>query len=173
MSASTATYVKDIFIHPRRAAENLRQADASALNRVTWWSFVIGVISYEIIVLIGYATLGWGAFPYREYYPHYFEPYWWEVFLVPVWAVVLGFGYAIPCYYLGKSWEGTATFKQVLAWCLLASVVSLPLFLAVDLYNVVRYPDYVIMFVTTGANPTDPAAYVNIVEWFLLQNYGN
>jgi len=40
-----------------------------------------------VIVLMGYRDLSWDAFPYKEYYPHYFGPYWWEVFLVPVWAL--------------------------------------------------------------------------------------
>lgn len=79
------------------------------------WSSLLGMVPYWVIVLLGYRDLGWGAFPYKEYYPYYFDPYWWELFLIPLWALVIALGFGFPCYFLGIWFGGRGTFKQVVA----------------------------------------------------------
>jgi len=129
----------------------------------------LGMVPYWVIVLLGYRDLGWSTFPYKEYYPYYFDPYWWEMFLVPVWGAVIALSFGLPCYYLGKRFGGKATFKQVLAIVMLASIVSLPIMVTVDL--LIPNPEHTYQFATTGSslNPYQPGE--NLVLWVVEQTY--
>jgi len=141
-------YLKNIFINPVRAANGV--LEENKLRNVALFGFLVGGLFYIIIVVIDYQALGWGNFPYKEYYPHYFSPYWWEVFVVPIWGLVIAFGFGIPCYFVGKLFGGKGTFSQVIAFVLLASIVSLPIMVAVDALTVIYYPDWVIQFAKYG-----------------------
>jgi hypothetical protein len=160
-------YLKNIFVHPMKAAR------AIAVEKNLWpliiVSSLIGILPYWIIVLRGYQALGWDAFPYKQYYPHYFDPYWWEMLVVPVWALVLAAGFSLPCYYLGIRLGGIATFKQVLAIVMLASVVSLPIFVLVDLF--MWNPQHVIEFAKTGVATQAYLPGENWLDWFIQQSY--
>ncbi len=125
-------YLGNIFVHPVAVAKGIRQENR--LWPVILVSSLIGILPYWFVVLRGYQALGWDAFPYKQYYPHYFDPYWWEMMVVPVWALVIAVGFSVPCYFLGKWFGGQATFTQILAVVMLASVVSLPIFLFVDIF---------------------------------------
>ena len=63
---------------------------------------------------------------------------------------MLAFGYGVPCCYLGKLFGGKGTWMQVLAFVLLASIVSLPIFLLVDAYTVIWQPELIIDFAKFG-----------------------
>ncbi len=169
MTRSYFFYLKNIFVNPMKAARAIREEPR--LGRVAGWSYLIGIAAYMMIVLLAYKALGWGSFPYHRYYPHYFSPFWWEVFVVPVWGAVIAFAFGVPCYYLSRLFGGTGSFKQVLAFVLLASVVSLPVFLLVDLYTVVFIPDWVIRFAETGSNFLPFAQVSNKLVWFVETFY--
>lgn len=167
MTNSLWFYLKNIFVNPVAAARGI-------LTEKRPWTLIIvssllGIIPYWLIVLLGYAALGWDAFPYKQYYPHYFDPYWWEMLLVPVWGLVIALGFSIPCYYLGKWFGGKANFTQVLAVVTLASVVSLPIFVLVDLtlYN----PEQVLTFAKTGVAVQPYVTGENWLVWIIQQSY--
>lgn len=126
MNKTLLFYLVNIFIHPIRAAQSIME------ERKLWpiiiSCYLIGVLSYIIIVLLGYQELGWADFPYKEYYPYYFSPFWWEVFVVPIWGLMIACAFGIPAYFLGRIFGGTATFMQTIALVLLASIVSLLVF---------------------------------------------
>jgi hypothetical protein len=160
-------YIKNIFINPAAAAKGI------SVERKLWplifTAFLLGIIPYLLIVLLGYSALGWDKFPYWDYYPYYFDPYWWELLIVPVWGVMIGLAFGIPCYFLGKLFGGKATFLQVIAVVMLASVVSLPVFLLVDftMYN----PNQIIEFAKTG-NAVGPYLQGgNWFAWIIQQSY--
>lgn len=150
MSQSLWFYLKNIFINPVAAAKGI--AAEKKLWPLMLVAFLLGVVPYWVIVLSGYSALGWGAFPYKQYYPHYFEPYWWEMLLVPVWGLVLALGFGIPGYFLGRWFGGRATFTQVLAVVLLGAVVSLPILVLVDLFFSLDSAQ-VVEFARTGTTP--------------------
>jgi hypothetical protein len=143
-------YLLNVFTNPRRAYLAL------ATERMLWpliaWFFLIGAGLYVVVVTLGYQALGWDAFPYKQYYPHYFDPYWWEVFVVPLWGLVLALGYAIPGYLLGRLFGGQGTFSQILAAVLLATIVSLPIFIIVDVLTILFEPEWIVRFATYGDN---------------------
>jgi hypothetical protein len=89
--------------------------------------------------------------------------------VVPVWALVIALGFGIPCYFLGRLFGGKAAFLQVIAVVMLASVVSLPIFVLVDLtmYN----PNQIIEFAKTGlaVHPYIPGE--SWIPWFIQQSY--
>jgi len=167
MTRSLWFYLKNIFINPVAAAAGI--ATEKNLWPLIVISSLLGMVPYWVIVLLGYSALGWDGFPYKQYYPYYFDPYWWEMLVVPVWALVIGLGFSIPCYFLGKWFGGKATITQVLAVVMLGSVVSLPIFVLVDLtlYN----PNQVIEFARTGVavDPYTPGE--NRLVWFIQQSY--
>jgi hypothetical protein len=167
MRQSIWFYLKNVFIRPRTAARAI--AYEQNLWPLTIVSALIGIIPYWLIVLLGYRDLGWGAFPYRQYYPHYFEPYWWEILVVPIWGIVIALGFSIPCYYLGRWFGGRATFMQVLAMVMLGSVVSLPIFVFVDLF--LWDPQNVIEFAKTGVATQPYVAGENWIVWIIQQSY--
>jgi hypothetical protein len=138
---------------------------------VSWLGFLLGSLTYVANVLLGYHILGWGDFPYRQYYPNYFSPYWWEVFLVPVWGLVIAFGFSVPCYYFGKWVGGKATFAQTLAIILLASAVSLPIMLIVDTLRMVYFPGVVADTVIHGVSSWTMADYPSPLIWFIDKTY--
>ena len=70
MTYSYWLYLKNIFVKPATAASAVLEEARPA--RVACISFWIGVLSYVVIVALGYNTIDWGDFPYKEYYPHYF-----------------------------------------------------------------------------------------------------
>jgi len=148
MTTNYPTYLKNIFINPAKAANGILYE--KSLGKVALFSFLIGSLLYVIIVVMNYQALGWGNFPYKEYYPHYFSPYWWEVFVNPIWGLVIAFGFGIPCYFLGKLFGGKGTFSQIIAFVLLASIVSLPIMVAVDALTVIYHPHWVIQFAKYG-----------------------
>jgi hypothetical protein len=154
MTRTIGNYLKNIFINPAEAARAI--TEEQKLWPFLLWSSLLGILPYWTIVLLGYRDLGWDAFPYKTYYPHYFDPYWWEMFLVPVWALVIAFGFGLPCYFLGKWFGGQGSFKQVVTMIMLASVVSLPIMVTVDL--LLPNPESTYQFATTGTvlNPTNP-----------------
>jgi hypothetical protein len=167
MTHSLWFYIFNIFFHPKAATEAI-------LTEKKLWPLIIvssllGMVPYWIIVLLGYSALGWGSFPYRQYYPYYFDPYWWEMLVVPIWALVIALGFSVPCYIIGKWFSGKATFLQVLAVVMLASVVSLPIFILVDItmYN----PNQIIEFAKTGiaVQPYPPQG--NWLPWIIQQSY--
>lgn len=167
MTKTIGFYLKNIFISPIAAAR------AIAIERKLWslilGSSFLGVLPYWVIVLLGYRDLGWGAFPYKTYYPNYFDLYWWEMLLVPVWGLVIALGFGLPCYFLGKLVGGEGSFKQVVAMIMLASVVSLPIMVTVDL--LLPNPESTYQFATTGTvlNPYQPGE--NIFIWIVEQSY--
>lgn len=160
-------YLKNIFINPVAAAQAL--IEEYKLWPVILWSSLLGILPYLLIVILGYRDLGWDTFPYKEYYPNYFNPYWWELFLVPVWSLVIALGFGLPGYCLGKWFGGTATFKQVLAVIMLASVVSLPIMVTVDL--ALPNPESTYQFATTGTvlNLYQPSE--SLLLWLIEQSY--
>jgi len=91
------------------------------------------------------------------------------MFLVPVWGLVIALGFGLPCYYLGKLFGGKGTFKQVVAIVMLASVVSLPIVVTVDL--LFPNPESTYQFVTTGTalNPYIPGE--SLFLWIVEQSY--
>jgi len=157
-------YLKNIFINPVKAADGI--LSAPNLKTIAILSFLIGSLGYVFIVLMSYNALGWNDFPYKEYYPHYFSPYWWEVFVVPVWGLVIALGFAIPCYFVGKLFRGKGTFPQVITFVLLASIVSLPIMVSADIVRIIYNPDWVIGFAKHGHNfvPSYPNEIVRIIE---------
>jgi hypothetical protein len=167
MTQTIRFYLKNVFFNPVAAAKAI--TEEQRLGPLILWSTFLGILPYWVIVIIGYRDLGWEAFPYKEYYPHYFEPYWWEIFLVPVWALVIALGFGLPCYFLGKWFGGKGTFKQVVAIIMLASVVSLPIMVTVDL--LLPDPESTYAFATTGValNPYQPGE--NIILWYIQQSY--
>lgn len=157
-------YLKGIFIDPATAAKAI--LEEVRLARVAWMSFWIGVLSYVVIVALGYSAIGWGRFPYTDYYPHYFSPYWWEFLVLPVWGAVLALGYGLPSYLIGRLLGGSGTWTQVLAFVLLASVVSLPIFLLVDAYTVIWQPELIIEFAKFGQAGVTPDLYTSEIFRF-------
>jgi len=160
-------YLKTIFINPVAAAEGIR--GEKNLWPLIAISSLLGMVPYWLIVLLGYSALGWGAFPYKQYYPYYFDPYWWEMLVVPVWAVVIALGFSLPCYFLGKWLGGKATFTQVLAVVMLGSVVSLPIFVLVDL--ALYDPNQIIEFAKTGVAVHPNGMGENWLVWFFQSSY--
>jgi hypothetical protein len=167
MKYSLWFYLKNIFIHPIAAAEGITHENK--LWPLIIVSSLIGILPYWLIVLLGYQALGWSDFPYKQYYPHYFDPYWWEMLVVPVWGLVIAVGFSLPCYYLGKWFGGKATYLQVLAVVMLASVVSLPIFVLVDLF--LWEPNQVIEFAKTGVAVHPYVPGENWLIWFIGQSY--
>lgn len=167
MTHSLWFYIGNIFIHPYKAAQGI--SAEKKLWPLIVVSSLLGMIPYWLIVLLGYSALGWETFPYKQYYPYYFDPYWWEMLVVPIWALVIALGFSTPCYVLGKWFSGKGTFLQVLAVVMLASVVSLPIFVLVDLsmYN----PNQIIEFAKTGiaVQPFVPGG--NWFTWIIQQTY--
>jgi len=161
-------YFKNIFINPVAAAKAV--IEEQVLWRVMLWSFLLGCVPYWIIVFKGYQNLGWDAFPYKTYYPHYFSPYWWELLVVPIWGLVIAFGFGIPCYFLGRLFKGQATFTQVLTVVLLAAVVSLPIVVTVDLLDL-RDPADTVDFAKTGqaTHPYEPGE--SRIAWLIQETY--
>jgi len=166
MTNNLWSYLKNIFINPIAAAYGI--TTEKNLWPLIVVSSLLGMVPYWLIVLLGYSALGWEAFPYKQYYPDYFDPYWWEMLLVPVWALVIALGFGIPCYFLGQLFGGKATFIQVIALVMLASVVSLPIFVLVDLsmYN----PNQIIEFARTGVavHPNVPGE--SWIAWSIQQS---
>lgn len=160
-------YLKNIFINPFAAAEGI--CDEKHLWPLIIISSLLGMVPYWLIVLLGYSALGWDQFPYKQYYPYYFDPYWWEMLVVPVWALIIALGFSIPCYYLGKWFGGRATFTQVLAVVMLGSVVSLPIFVLVDL--TLYDPNQIIAFAKTGIAVQPFVVGENWTVWFIQQSY--
>ena len=89
--------------------------------------------------------------------------------VVPVWGVVLGLGFSLPGYFLGKWFGGKASFAQVLAIVMLGSVVSLPLFVLVDLF--MWNPAHIIEFAKTGVATQVYIPGENWLVWFIQQSY--
>jgi len=160
-------YLKNIFINPVKAANGILYE--KSLGKVALFSFLIGSLLYVIIVVMDYQALGWGNFPYKEYYPHYFSPYWWEVFVNPIWGLVIALGFGIPCYFIGRLFGGKGAFWQVIAFVLLASIVSLPIMVAVDALRVIYYPEWVIQFAKYGEMTYSPDT--NRIVWFIDVSY--
>ena len=121
MTNSLWFYLKNIFINPVAAAKGI--ITERNLWPLIFVSSMLGMIPYWLIVLLGYSALGWEAFPYKLYYPYYLDPYWWEMLVVPVWALVIALGSESPATFL-VSFGGRATFLQVIAVVMLASVWS-------------------------------------------------
>ncbi len=167
MTRSIWFYLKNIFVKPVTAAEGI--STEKNLGRLILVSSLVGILPYWLIVFLGYQALGWEAFPYKQYYPHYFDPYWWEMLIVPIWALVIAFGFSIPCYYLGKWFGGQATFTQVLAVVMLGSVVSLPIFVLVDL--TMYDPNQIIEFAKTGVAVHPYVMGENWLAWFIQSSY--
>ena len=61
-----------------------------------------------------YGVIEWGEFPYREYYPNYPSPYWWEVFVNQIWGGVIALGFGVLCFFLGK-WLGVRAAQDAKA----------------------------------------------------------
>jgi hypothetical protein len=167
MTYSIWFYLKNVFINPKAAANAITEEQNLWLLII--WSSLLGIIPYWLIVILGYRDLGWGAFPYKEYYPYYFEPYWWEMFLVPVWGLVIALGFGLPCYFFGKWLGGQGTFKQVVAIIMLASVVSLPIMVTVDL--LLPNPESTYQFATTGTALNNYQPGENYLIWIIEQSY--
>jgi hypothetical protein len=162
-------YLKNIFINPIKAAEGI--SNETHLGRVAIISFLIGSFLYVGIVLMGYQALGWGDFPYKQYYPNYFDPYWWEVFVNPIWGLVIAFGFGIPCYWVGKLLGGKGRFGQVITFVLLASLVSLPIMVIVDVYTIIKDPSWIIRFAETGSNFVPYESYPDKFMWVVEVSY--
>jgi len=162
-------YLKNIFINPVKAVNGFLYEND--LGRVALFSFLIASSLYVIIVVLGYRAIGWGDFPYKEYYPHYFSPYWWEIFMVPIWGLVVALGFGIPCYFIGRLFGGKGTFWQVIAFVLLASIVSLPIMVAVDILTILYDPDWIIRFAKYGENYVPYSEYENKIVWFVETSY--
>lgn len=160
-------YLKNIFINPVAAAMAI--GTENNLWSLIFVSSLLGMIPYWLIVLLGYQALGWDSFPYKKYYPYYFDPYWWEMLVVPVWALAIAIGFSVPCYYLGKWFGGKATFRQVLAVVMLGSVVSLPIFVLVDL--TLYDPNQIIEFAKTGVAVQPYVAGENWLVWLIQSSY--
>ncbi len=167
MTKSLWFYLKNIFINPFAAAEGI--CDEKNLWPLIIISSLLGMLPYWLIVLLGYSALGWDQFPYKQYYPYYFDPYWWEMLVVPVWALIIALGFSIPCYSLGKWFSGRATFTRVLAVVMLGSVVSLPIFVLVDL--TLYDPNQIIAFAKTGIAVQPYVVGENWTVWFIQQSY--
>jgi hypothetical protein len=88
---------------------------------------------------------------------------------VPVWSLVIALGFGIPCYWLGRWFGGQATFTQILAVVMLGSVVSLPIFVLVDLF--LWDPNHVIEFAQTGVATPPYIVGENWLVWFIQQSY--
>jgi hypothetical protein len=149
--------LRNVFIYPAKAARALR--DEQRLSRVSWISYSIGVLSYAMIVYLGYSAIGLRDFPHRVYYPHYFSPCWWEFFVLPVWGGVLALGYAVPAYLMARLLGGQGTWRQTLALVLLASVVSVPVSLIVDAWGILRFPELRVAFAKYGPQGVTPDMY--------------
>jgi hypothetical protein len=162
-------YLKNIFINPRKAAISI--LDEKSTTLVAVYSFLIGSLLYVAIVLMGYNALGWSEFPYKDYYPHYFSPYLWEVFIVPVWGMAIAFGFGIPCYSIGRLLGGRGSLRQVIAFVLLASIVSLPLMVAVDTLTILYDPEWIVRFAKYGENYVPYQSYNNKIVWFVETSY--
>ena len=169
MSQNYGFYLLNIFANPKKVSRAI--IEEKKLIKITLYSFLIGSALYIFIVLLGYQALGWGSFPYRLYYPHYFSLYWWEVFVVPIWGLVIAFGFAIPGYLLGKLLGGKATFKQVIAFVMLASIVSLPVFVIVDIITITTEPDWIVRFAKYGENIASYSEYPNKFLWIIQNSY--
>ena len=150
-------YLKNVFINPVKAFTAI--LNESKLTRVAWISFAIGCLSYVIITLMGYHAIGWSEFPYKEYYPNYLSPYWWEVFVNPIWGGIIAFGFGIPCYYLAKIFKGKGSFLQTITVILLSSIVSLPIFIIVDIYILLNCPEIIEIYVKYGSEGFKPEIY--------------
>lgn len=133
MTQSIWFYLKNVFVNPIAAAKGI--SNEKKLWKLILFSSLLGILPYWLILLLGYQALGWYAFPYQEYYPYYFDPYWWELLVIPVWGLVIAVGFSTPCYLIGKRLGGQATFTQVIAVVMLGTVVSLPIFVIVDLFS--------------------------------------
>ncbi|MFZ5881915.1 MAG: hypothetical protein ACOY0R_21305 [Chloroflexota bacterium] len=167
MTRNFGFYLRNIFLNPVAAAEGI--SAEKNLWPLILVSSLLGILPYWLIVLLGYQALGWNAFPYKQYYPYYFDPYWWEMLVVPVWGLAIAVGFSLPCYYFGKWFGGKATFSQVVAMVMLGSVVSLPIFVLVDL--TLYDPNQIIEFAKTGVavHPYIPGE--NWLVWFIQQSY--
>jgi len=169
MTTSYWVYLRDIFINPVRAANAIPHE--KHLKWVAIFSFLVGSIPYFVIVITSYHVLGWGDFPYKQYYPYYFSPYWWEVFVVPIWGLVIALGFGVSCYYGGKLFGGTGTFSQIISFVLLASVVSLPIMVIADVLRINYRPDLIIDFAKYGEWSASFDSYSNKVIWFVEASY--
>ena len=169
MEQSYWFYLKNIFTNPIKAAEGILQE--TNLKRVAVISFLIGSLLYVCITLMGYQAIGWGDFPFKQYYPNYFEPFWWEVFVNPIWGLVIALGFGIPCYWVGKLFGGEGNFPQVITYVLLASIVSLPIMVIVDVYTITTDPNWIIRFAETGSNFIPYNEYPDKLMWIIEVSY--
>jgi hypothetical protein len=169
MTHPYGTYLANIFIRPARAARDLTEEEN--LLKVSLISYAIGVGAYIIIVLLGYHALGWDAFPFRRYYPHYLSPYWWEIFVVPVWGGMLAFAYGAPSYLLGRLFGGKGSFGQVMSVVLLATIVSLPLQLVMDGIGVLSDSDAILRFAVYGNNYRGSEQFATGFGWVISNFY--
>jgi hypothetical protein len=80
-------------------------------------------------------------------------------------------GFGIPCYWIGKLLGGTDTFTQVISFVLLASIVSLPMQVIVDVYTILADPDLIIHFAEAGSNFIPYDAYPNKFVWVVEVSY--
>jgi len=167
MNKSIWFYLKNIFVNPTAAAQGI--ASEKKLWKLILIASLLGILPYWLIVLLGYQALGWEAFPYKQFYPHYFDPYWWEMLVVPVWGLAIAIGFSVPCYCLGKLFGGKATFEQVVAVVMLGSVVSLPIFVLVELslYD----PNQIVQFAKTGIAVHPYVMGENWLVWFIQSSY--
>lgn len=168
MNKSYSFFLLNIFKNPILAAREISRSHSN--RRIAVKSFLIAASLYIIIVLMGYNALGWEQFDYKYYYEHYFDPFWWEVVVVPIWGLVIAFGFGIPCYYIGAVLGGKGTFEQITAYVLLASIVSLPIFVAVDVFTIIYDPEWIVRFATEGTNFIPYDSYPNKIVW-LIESY--
>ncbi len=169
MKKSYKYYLLNIFINPVKAAKEI---SLNENNRyISVYSFIIAASLYIAIVLMGYNALGWSEFDYKSIYPYYFSPYWWEVAVVPIWGLVIAFGFGIPSYFIGKWLGGEGNYSQIIAFVLLASIVSLPIFVVVDIFTIIYDPEWIIRFATEGSNFIPIEDYPNKVVWYIETYY--
>lgn len=169
MKISYRKFLMNIFVNPIKAAKEIKEQIDN--KYISVYSFIIAATLYIAIVLMGYYMLGWGDFDYKKYYPHYFDPFWWEVVVVPIWGLVIAFGFGIPSYYIGKLFGGEGTYSQVIAFVLLASIVSLPIFVVVDVFTIFYDPEWIIRFATEGSNFIPIDEYPNKLVWYIETYY--
>lgn len=88
-----------------------------------------------------------------------------------MWGLVLALGYAIPGFLLGRLFGGQGTFSQTLAAVLLATIVSLPIFIAVDVLTILFEPEWIVRFATYGDNFIPLGEAPNKLMWFIETFY--